>query len=136
MLWCCVWQEGRRYQGSFLLEFAYVTLGQLGLSSFVCFFFFPLLLDLFFLVPEINIREKVEIGEEKTIDPPNFKRRMPRKSCRKNPRNWKTLSRRNRTKLREKKFWNKNSENGGCGTFVKKRIRKKRCKSKKRPSKR
>ena len=79
MLWCCVWQEGRRYQGSFLLEFAYVTLGQLGLSSFVCFFVFPLLLDLFFLVPEINIREKVEIGEEKTIDPPNFKRRMPRK---------------------------------------------------------
>ena len=28
-----------------------------------------------------NIRENVEIGEEKTKNPPNFERRMPRKSC-------------------------------------------------------
>ena len=28
-----------------------------------------------------NIREKVEAGEEKTINLPNFKRRMPRESC-------------------------------------------------------
>ena len=34
-----------------------------------------------------NIREKIEIGEEKTSCPPKFKLRMPRRSCRKNLRN-------------------------------------------------